>query len=132
MMEIDNILDALAYDDVESITQYCECEYNNKTVEFRLINDEFGVIDEIEFKNGDEWSLEYSGEIDEDISLILDAINQAPYEVFHKSDVGAKLNLNHESIKPQNVPSHLRTEFYVDNDTGVIIFSLLKNVVELE
>ena len=56
MMEIDNILDALAYNNVGSITQYCECTYNDKTIEFRLINDEFGLIDDIEFQvNDDEW-----------------------------------------------------------------------------
>lgn len=132
-MEIDNILDALEYNDVESIIQYCECTYNNKTIEFRLINDEFGVIDDIEYKVGDdEWSLDYPGEIDEDIDMILNAINSAPYEVFHKSDVGAILKLNHESLKPQNLPAHLKTEFYVDDENGLILFSLLKNVVTLE
>ena len=134
MMEIDNILDALAYNNVGSITQYCECTYNDKTIEFRLINDEFGVIDDIEFQvNDDEWSLEYPGEIDEDIEMILKAIDEAPYEVFHKSDVGATLKLNHESIKPQNLPEHLKnTEFYVDDEEGVFHFSLIKNIVVLE
>lgn len=133
-MEINNILDALAYDDVESITQYCECSYNNKTVEFRLVNDEFGVIDDIEFQvSDDEWSLEYPGEIDEDIQMILNAIDEAPYEVFHKSDVGATLKLNHESIKPQNLPAHLKnTDFYVDDEEGVFAFSLIKNIVILD
>ena len=131
---MDNILDALAYDDVESIIQYCECTFNDKTVEFRLINDEFGVIDDIEFQDDSgEWSLEFSGETDDDIEMILNAINEAPYEVFHKSDVGAILKLNHESIQPQQIPQHLKkSDYYVDDEEGVFVFSLLKNVVELE
>lgn len=131
-MEMDNIMDALAYNGVTDIIQYCECTYNGKTVEFRLINDEFGVIDDIEFPDGDEWSLDFPGERDDDIEMILDAIDNAPYEVFHKSDVGAVLKLNHESIKPQNMPEHLKTEFYVDEETGEIVFKLLKNIVQLD
>lgn len=130
-MEIDNILDALLLEDVAGIIQYCECSYNGKTVEFRLVNDEFGVIDEIEYSNGDEWSLEYTGERDKSIDLIVDAIANAPYEVFHKSDVGAKLVLNHESIKEHNVPNHYKMPFYIDEE-GPIEFILIKNVVELD
>ena len=130
-MEIDNILDALLYDNVSEIIQYCECTYNGKTVEFRLVNDEFGVIDDIEFPDGDEWFLEYSGDKDEDVDLIIDAITNAPYEVFHKSDVGAKLLLNHESIKVHNVPNHYKMPFYIDEE-GPIEFTLIKNIVELE
>ncbi len=130
-MEIDNILDALQYDDVSEIIQYCECTFNGKMLEFRLINDEFGVIDEIEFCNDGEWSLELSEENDEDIQLMFDAINNAPYEVFHKSDVGAKLFLNHESIKEQNVPHHYKTPFYIDEE-GPFEFTLIKNIVKLD
>ena len=131
-MEIDNILDALAMSGVEEIVQYCTCTYNGKTVKFRLINDDIGVIDEIEFANGeDSWSLEYEGERDETIDMILDAIEKAPYEVFHKSDVGAILKLNHESIKNQMLPEHLKTDFYVDEE-GQIVFVLEKNVVTLD
>jgi len=130
-MEIDNILDALIMDGVSEIIQYCECTYNDKLVEFRLINDDIGVVDEIEFKvSEDEWSYEYEDE-DKDIKLMVEAINEAPYEVFHKSDVGAELLLNHESIKPQNVPNHMKTGFYVDKE-GPIRFILLKNVVKLD
>lgn len=130
-MEIDNILDALIMDGVEEIVQYCECTYNDKLIEFRLINDDIGVVDEIEFKvSDDEWSYEYD-DADEDIMLMVNAINEAPYEVFHKSDVGAKLVLNHESIKPQNVPNHMKSEFYVDKE-GPIHFTLIKNVVKLD
>ena len=130
-MEIDNILDALQYDDVSEIVQYCKCAYNGKTIEFRLVNDEFGVIDEIEYPDGDGWSIEYAGETDESTDLIIDAIANAPYEVFHKSDVGAKLILNHESIKEQNVPKHYKMPFYIDEE-GPIEFTLIKNVVELD
>lgn len=130
-MEINNILDAFLYDDVSEIIQYCDCKYNGKTVEFRLVNDEFGVIDEIEFAKEDGWSSEFSEEIDDDIQLILDAIDNAPYEVFHKSDVGAKLILNRESLKPQNVPKHFKTDFYIDEE-GPIEFTLIKNIVELD
>ena len=130
-MEIDNILDALILEGVTEIIQYCKCSYDGKTVEFRLVNDEFGVIDEIEYPDGDGWSLEYPGEIDESINLIIDAISNAPYEVFHKSDVGAKLVLNHESIKEHNVPNHYKMPFYIDEE-GPIEFTLIKNVVELD
>lgn len=132
-MEVDNILDALVLKGVESILQYCECTYNEKTVEFRLINDDVGIIDDIEFKIADdEWSLDFPDESDEDVNLIVDAINRAPLEVFHKSDIGANLKLNHESIKPQNVPHHIKTDFYVDDEEGPIEFRLIKNVVELD
>ena len=133
-MEIKNILDALSISGVESIIQYCECTYNDKKVEFRLINDEFGVIDEIEYKIGeDEWSLEFPDENDEDSLLLFNAVNEAPYEVFHKSDVGAKLTLNHERIKPQNIPAHLKNlDYYVDEEDGVFHFLLIKNVVNLD
>lgn len=131
-MEIDNILDALIMDDVEEIVQYCNCTYDDEKVEFRLINDDIGVIDEIEYKiSDDEWSLEYDTEnVNEKIEMIVNAIENAPYEVFHKSDVGAKLILNHESIKKQNVPGHFKTEFYVDNE-GPLVFTLEKNMVKL-
>lgn len=132
-MEIDNIMDALALKDVSSIIQYCSCKYNDETVEFRLVNDEFGVIDDIEFETeGGEWDLEFAGELNDDVQMILDAIENAPYEVFHKSDVGSTLKLNHESIKPQNLPDHFKTDFYVDENDGQIIFSLIKNIVELD
>ncbi|RAP53324.1 MAG: hypothetical protein BZ138_01325 [Methanosphaera sp. rholeuAM270] len=131
-MEINNILDALIMNDVSEIIQYCECEYNGKKIEFKLINDDIGVIDEIEFKNSDaEYVLEYDDESDEDINLIIKAINNAPMEVFHKSDVGATLILNYDKIKPQNVPIHLRTEFYVD-ENGPLKFTLIKNEVKLD
>ncbi|MBR0472723.1 MAG: hypothetical protein IJI98_08535 [Methanosphaera sp.] len=130
-MEINNILDALIMDGVSEIVQYCECKYNDKLIEFRLINDDIGVVDEIEFKiSEDEWAYEYEGN-DEDMKLMVNAINEAPYEVFHKSDVGAELVLNHESIKPQNVPNHMKTGFYVDQE-GPIQFTLIKNVVKLD
>lgn len=130
-MEIDNILDALIMDGVSEIIQYCECTYNDKIIEFRLINDDIGVVDEIEFKVSDnEWVYELDS-TDDDIQLMISAINEAPYEVFHKSDVGARLLLNHESIKPQNVPNHMKTGFYVDQE-GPIHFTLLKNVVKLD
>jgi len=63
--------------------------------------------------------------------LIVEAILNAPYEVFHKSDVGAKLLLNHESIKEQNVPNHYKMPFYID-ENGPIEFTLIKNVVKLD
>mgnify|MGYP007056212050 CR=1 FL=1 len=52
-LEIDNILDALIMDGVEEIVQYCDCNYNGVTIEFKLINDDIGVIDEIEYLNED-------------------------------------------------------------------------------
>lgn len=132
-LEIDNILDALSMDGVEEIIQYCDCNYNGVTIEFKLINDDIGVIDEIEYLNEDgEYKSYYDNpDDDESISMIVDAVENAPMEVFHKSDVGAKLQLNHESIKQQNVPSHFRTEFYVD-DEGPILLTLKKNVIELD
>ena len=89
------------------------------------------IVDSGLFPDGDEWSLEYSGDKDEDVDLIIDAITNAPYEVFHKSDVGAKLLLNHESIKVHNVPNHYKMPFYIDEE-GPIEFTLIKNIVELE
>ena len=131
-MEINNILDALMMDGVEEIVQYCNCTYEVETLEFRLINDDIGVIDEIEYKVEDEWTMDYDIEnANDNIKLIIDAIEKAPFEVFHKSDVGAKLKLNHESIKPQNIPNHLKTEFYVD-ENGPIEFTLEKNIIELD
>ena len=131
-MEINNILDALMMDGVEEIVQYCNCTYEGETLEFRLINDDIGVIDEIEYKVEDEWTMDYDIEnANDNIKLIIDAIEKAPFEVFHKSDVGAKLKLNHESIKPQNIPNHLKTEFYVD-ENGPIEFTLEKNVIQLD
>lgn len=131
-MEIDNILDALAMDDVEEIIQLCNCTYNGKTVEFRLINDDIGVVDEIEYKVDDEnWSQEYPGELDETTEMIVIAIENAPYDVFHKSDVGAKLNLNHERITPQNLPEHFKSELYVDDVNKPIVITLEKNIVTL-
>ncbi len=132
-MEIDNILDALAMDGVEEIIQYCDCNYNGITIEFKLINDDIGVIDEIEYLNEDgEYKPHYDNtDENEDISMIVDAVENAPMEVFHKSDVGAKLQLNHESIKPQNVPGHFKTDFYVDEE-GPILLTLKRNVIELD
>lgn len=132
-MEINNILDALSLDDVSEIIQLCNCTYNNEKVEFRLINDEIGIIDEIEYKiDEDKWSLEYDDQDNESIKMIIKAIENAPYEVFHKSDVGAKLRLNHQSIKAQQLPEHFKTEFYVDDEEGPIIFELEKNIVTLD
>lgn len=133
-MEITNILDALSMDGVEEIIQYCDCCYNDVTIEFRLINDDIGVIDEIEYLNSDgeyRQEYDYDGE-DETISMIIDAVENAPMEVFHKSDVGATLQLNHESIKPQNLPAHFKTDFYVDDEAGPILLTLNKNIIELD
>jgi hypothetical protein len=132
-MEIDNILDALIMDGVEEIIQYCNCTYDDEQLNFRLINDDIGVIDEIEYEiSEDEWSMDYDMEnANEKVQMMISAIDKAPFEVFHKSDVGAKLKLNHESIKEQNIPNHLKTEFYVDEE-GPIEFTLVKNVIKLE
>ena len=132
-MEIDNILDALIMDGVEEIIQYCTCIYDDEKIEFRLINDDIGVIDEIEFKiSDDEWSMEYDVENANDkVKLMVEAIEKAPYEVFHKSDVGAKLKLNHVSIKEQMIPEHFKSDFYVD-EKGPIEFTLERNVIELD
>lgn len=129
-MEIDNILDALIMDGVSEIVQYCTCTYGNETVEFRLINDDIGVIDIIEYDVEGEWIEEYSPD-DENRALMVNAIENAPYEVFHKSDVGAELKLNHESIKPQSDLEHFKREFYVDEE-GPIVFKLNSNVVQLD
>ena len=131
-MEIDNILDALMMDDVEEIIQYCSCVFDEEKIEFRLINDDIGVIDEIEYKiSDDEWSTEYDVEgANDKVKLMVEAIQKAPYEVFHKSDVGKTLELNHESLKEQNVPEHYKTEFYVDEE-GPIRFTLEKNIIKL-
>lgn len=131
-MEINNILDALIMDGVEEIVQYCNCTYEDEKIEFRLINDDIGVIDEIEYKVEDEWTMDYDFEsANDNVKLMIESIEKAPFEVFHKSDVGAKLKLNHESIKPQNIPNHLKTDFYVDED-GPIEFTLEKNVIKLD
>jgi len=132
-MEIDNILDALCMDGVTDIVQLCTCTYNDNTVEFRLINDDIGVVDEIEYKNDDnEWTLEYPEDNPSDsIALMVEAIENAPFDVFHKSDVGAVLKLNHKSIKKQEVPNHMRSDFYVDED-GPIVFKLEKNIITLD
>ncbi|RAP54171.1 MAG: hypothetical protein BZ137_03675 [Methanosphaera sp. rholeuAM130] len=131
-MEIDNILDALAMDGVEEIVQYCNVKYNDETIEFRLINDDIGVIDEIEYKIEDEWTMDYDIEnANDSVKMMINAIEKAPFEVFHKSDVGAKLKLNHQSIKEQMTPEHFKTEFYVDNE-GPIEFTLEKNVITLD
>lgn len=126
-------MDALMMDGVEEIVQYCNCTYDDEKIEFRLINDDIGVIDEIEYKIADEeWSFDYDIEnANDSVKLMLDAIEKAPFEVFHKSNVGAKLKLNHESIKPQNIPNHLKTDFYVDEE-GPIEFTLEKNIIELD
>ncbi|MBQ6220376.1 MAG: hypothetical protein IJJ47_11635 [Methanosphaera sp.] len=131
-MEVNNILDALEMDDVEEVVQLCKCTYDGKCVEFRLVTDDIGVIDEIEFLQDDgTYSSEHENGDDESLALIIEAIEKAPYNVFHKSDVGAKLNLNHASIKEQNVPEHFKTDFYVDEE-GPIEFTLVKNIVELD
>ncbi|MDO5825931.1 MAG: hypothetical protein Q4Q22_06085 [Methanosphaera sp.] len=132
-MEIDNILDALAMDGVEEIVQYCNVKYNDESIEFRLINDDIGVIDEIEYKIADdEWTMDYDIEnANDSVKMMINAIEKAPFEVFHKSDVGAKLKLNHQSIKEQMTPEHFKTDFYVDNE-GPIEFTLEKNVIKLD
>ncbi len=128
-MEIRNINDAKLLNNVKEIIQLCECSYNNKVVDFRIINNELGLIEDIEYKNGDEWSYEYEDKItDNDIEMIVGAIDEAFYEVFHKKDIGATMNMNHISIKENPEPAHFPSDYYVDAK-GPILFTLKKNIV---
>lgn len=134
-MEIRTIEEVPKDLDIDRIEQYCNCSYNGKTVEFKVIRNELGIFDDIMFPTDEgEYDYEYSLDDadDEDIQLILGAIDQGDYvQALKAHPIGLEFRMNHESIKPSMLGMHFPKPYYYDERNGPIVVTLTKNDIIL-